>query len=120
VHRAGETTIWDGRSPVRGRDAIAVRAACGDLATVAVAVEDTARGGWSRLSETACPEGKSTSIAGNVLPFTLVVDGESTVERIVVVMSGARLSDDELEHAIRDSERSARAWVVRFVLPEEP
>jgi len=122
VHRGGETAIWDGRSPVHAGDAIAVRAACGDLANVSVATEDAARGEWTRLSDATCPKGDDPwkgPPGGDVLPFTLVVDGESSVERIAVVMSGTRLSDDELTRVAHDSERSARAWVVRFVIPEE-
>jgi hypothetical protein len=66
-----------------------------------------------RLSDAPCPKGE------DVLPFTLVVDGASREERIAVVMSAARLSDEALSRAARDTERSERAWTVRFVLPEE-
>jgi hypothetical protein len=112
VRRGGATAIWDGRSPVRAGDAIALRAACSDLPNVAVTTEDPARG-WVRLSDAPCPKGE------DVLPFTLVVDGASREERIAVVMSAARLSDEALSRAARDTERSERAWTVRFVLPEE-
>jgi hypothetical protein len=112
VRRGGATAIWDGRTPVRAGDAIALRAACGELPNVAVATEDPARG-WARLSDAPCPKGE------DVLPFTLVVDGAAREERIAVVMSAARLSDEALSRAARDTERSERAWTVRFVLPEE-
>jgi hypothetical protein len=112
VRRGGATTIWDGRSPVRAGDAIALRAACGDLPNVAVAVDDPARG-WARLSDAPCPKGE------DVLPFTLVVDGASREERIAVVMSAARLSNEALSRAARDAERSEHTWTIRFVLPEE-
>jgi hypothetical protein len=113
VHHGNETKIWDGRSPVHAGDAIALRAACGDLAHASVVARDPARGAWTRLSDAPCPEG------GDVLPFTLVVDGKSRNEHIAVVMSAERLPDGELERAAGDAERSARAWVVRFEIPED-
>jgi hypothetical protein len=116
VHRGNETAIWDGRSPVHAGDAIAVRAACGALGNVSVAADHAshgARGQWARLSDALCPKSDA------VLPFTLIVDGLSEDEHIAVVMSDARLSDDELGRAVDDSERSPHVWVVRFVIPEE-
>jgi hypothetical protein len=113
VHRDRETSIWDGQSPVRAGDALAIRTACGDLANVAVAAEDPARGEWMRLSDAPC------SPTGDVLPFTLVVDGDSENERIAVVMSDARLTDEALARAAHGTERSPHVWVVRFVIPEE-
>jgi hypothetical protein len=122
VHRGSETSIWDGQSRVRAGDALALRTSCGDLATVAVAAEDLARGTWTRLSDATCPKatdpGKGPA-GGDVLPFTLIVDGQSEDEHIAVVMSDARLSDDELDRAAHDSERSPHVWVVRFAIPEE-
>jgi hypothetical protein len=113
VHHDSDTKIWDGRSPVHAGDAIALRAACGDLAHVAVAAEDGARAAWIRLGDAPCPKND------DALPFTLVVDGQSPTESIAVVMSAARLADDDLNRAANDSERSPRAWVVRFIIPEE-
>jgi hypothetical protein len=113
VHHDSATKIWDGRTPVHAGDAIALRAACGDLAHVTVVAEDGAHGGWTRLGDAPCPKND------DALPFTLVVDGQSQAERIAVVMSAARLPDDDLHRAARDSERSTQTWVVRFVIPEE-
>ncbi len=113
VHHDSETKIWNGSEAVHAGDAIALRAACGDLAHVAVVAEDATRGGWARLADAPCPTND------DALPFTLVVDGESSAERIAVVMSAARLSDDELAHVANVSERSTQTWVVRFVIPEE-
>lgn len=114
VHRGSETAIWNGRSPVRAGDAIALRAACGELVDVAVAAEDPARpGSWLKLSAAPCP------IDDDVLPFTLVVDGEASEEHLAIVMSSAPLSGDALGRAAQNVERSPQAWVVRFVIPEE-
>lgn len=115
VHHGSETKIWDGRSPVHAGDAIALRAACGDLAHASVAAVDPARGEWTRLSDAPCPKGGGE----DVLPFTLVVHGQSRSERIAVVMSTERLPDDELRRAAGDAEQSARTWVARFEIPEE-
>jgi hypothetical protein len=113
VHHGSATAIWDGRSAVHAGDAIALRAACGGLSHVSVVAADAARGAWSRVSDGPCPAGD------DVLPFTLVVDGTSSEERIAVVMSDARLADDALSRAAEDSARTAQVWVVRFVIPEE-
>jgi hypothetical protein len=116
VHHGGETAIWDGRSRVHAGDAIALRAACGDLANVSVAAEDRApeaHRAWARLSDGPCLP------SNEILPFTLVVDGQSEDEHVAVVMSEARLSDAELNRAANDTERSSTVWVVRFVIPEE-
>ncbi len=113
VHHGSATAIWDGRSAVHAGDALALRAACGGLSHVSVVAADAARGAWSRVSDGPCPA------ADDVLPFTLVVDGTSSEERIAVVMSDARLADDALSRAAEDSARTAQVWVVRFVIPEE-
>jgi len=114
VHRAGATAIWDGHSPVRAGDTLALRAGCAGLSNVTVATEDPARGDWVKVSSAPC------SAKDELLPFTLVVDGKSREEHLAVVMSDAPLGDDALRRAAADTERSRHAWVVRFVIPEEP
>jgi hypothetical protein len=111
LHRGADTRIWDGQSPVRPGDALALRVACEGLEYVAVAAPGA--GAWARLSDSACPA------AGDALPFTLVVDGEPGDEKLAVVLSQSPLDDGVLRDAISRSERTKDVWVVDFVLPKE-
>jgi hypothetical protein len=112
VHRDSETRIWDGRTPVRPGDALALRVACEGLKRVVVAAPGKG-GEWARLSAVGCPE------RGEPLPFTLKVDGEPGDESLAVVLSQDELDPRALEHAIEQSRREGDVWVVRFELPKE-
>jgi hypothetical protein len=111
VHRAGGTRIWDGRSPIRPGDALALRVACEGFSSVAIATPGPKT--WTRLSDTACPS------QDGPLPFTLLVDSEPGNERVAVVLSQKRLDDKALGRAITQTERTSVTWVVDFVLPKE-
>jgi hypothetical protein len=110
IHRDQATGVWDGRSPVRPGDSLALRVACEGLHVVAVASPGPA--GWRRLSETPCPT------SGAALPFTLVVDDQPGDEQLAVVLSQDRLDDALLSTAIGGTERDAEVWVVKLVLPK--
>ncbi len=110
VHRDLDTRVWDGRSPVRPGDALALRVACEGLRHVAVAAPGP--GGWVRLSDAACPTESAP------LPFTLVVDGEPGEEHLALVLSQDPLDDQALRAAIDDTRRTGEVWAVQFVLPK--
>jgi len=110
VRSEGRSRIWDGRSPVRAGDAIALRAGCEGFTHVAVIAPSG--DGWSRLFDGGCPP------ASAPLPFTLVVDDAPGEERVGVVFSAARLDDDMLRDAVRRRDRTNKAWVVEFVFPK--
>jgi hypothetical protein len=114
VKRDHAARIWDGRSPVRPGDAVALRVACEGLKHLVVATPSSpGSGAWVRLTGSACPE------PGDVLPFTLTVDDAAGEEQLAVVMSRDEMSDEALGRAIAESRRTADAWVVRFALPKE-
>jgi hypothetical protein len=110
VHRDRDTRIWDGRSPVRPGDAIALRVACEGLRHVTVAAPGPA--GWMSLSSVDCPTQSAP------LPFTLVVDGDPGDERLAVVLSQDALDDQALREAIQATRRAEDVWTVQFVLPK--
>jgi hypothetical protein len=111
VHRDHDTRVWDGRSPVRPGDAVALRVACEGLKRSAVAAPTAA--GWTRLSSSACPE------QGDTLPFTLRVDDAPGDERLAVVLSQNEMDEEALRRAIAETRRAEDVWVVSFVLPKE-
>ncbi len=111
VHREGGTHVWDGRSPVRPGDSLALRVACEGLEHVAVASPGPTE--WARLSNGACPR------QGEPLPFTLVVDAEPGDERLAVVLSREQMDDRGLRRAIAEAQRTADVWVADFILPKE-
>jgi anti-sigma factor RsiW len=111
VHRSADTWIWDGRSPVRPGDALALRIACEGLDHVAVASPGAQ--GLGRIADAECPVG------GGPLPFTLVVDDAPGDEQLEVVLSREALDDDTLREAIGESRHAADVWVAGFVLPKE-
>ncbi|WP_394830078.1 hypothetical protein LVJ94_26580 [Pendulispora rubella] len=110
IRSEGRSRIWDGRSPVHARDAIALRAGCEGFTHVAVIAPSA--DGWSRLFDGACPSGSTP------LPFTLVVDDAPGEERVSVVFSAARLDDGVLRDAARHRDRTKKAWIVEFVFPK--
>src|SRR5262249_32550477 len=67
IKRDEQTHIWDGRTPLRAGDAIAMRVACEEMTRVTVLVPQAPSGEWERLRDDACP-------ADGLLPFTLRVD----------------------------------------------
>jgi hypothetical protein len=111
VHREGDTRVWDGRSPVKPGDALALRVACEGLVYVTVAAP--LAGAWARLSDSPCPA------QPDALPFTLRVDDEPGSEQFAVVLSSKALSDEALHAAIDKDSRSQDTWVTRYVLPKE-
>ncbi len=111
VHRSADTWIWDGHSPVRPGDSLALRVACEGLDHVAVASPGAQ--GWGRIAEVDCPVG------GAPLPFTLVVDEAPGDEHLAVVLSRGALDDDTLRGAIGESLHAQDVWVAGFVLPKE-
>ena len=111
VHRASDTHVWDGRSPVQPGDALALRVACDGFPKLAIAAP--AERDWKRLSQVECP-GRDSA-----LPFTLIVDGQPGSERFAVVLSRNALDDAGLARAIADKPKTSEAWVVEFVLPKE-
>jgi hypothetical protein len=111
LHRGTTTSVWDGHSPVRPGDALALRVACAGSKHVAVASPGAA--GWQRLSDAGCPTD------GEPLPFTLLIDGQPGDERLAVVLSKDPMDDDRLRKAIAESQHASEAWVVQFVLPKE-
>jgi hypothetical protein len=112
LHRGNETHIWDGRSPVRPGDALALKVACEGLKHVAVAAP--AGSAWSLLSGAECPAQTSEA-----LPFTLRVDGEPGEEKLAVVLSEGALDDAAMKKAIAKGSRDGDVWVVTFTMPKE-
>lgn len=112
VRSGGTTRIWDGRSPVRAGDAIAVHVACEHLEHIAVVAETPS--GIARLSEVPCPSAPDT------LPFTLVVDDQPGHERFAVVLTKARVDDARLRELVRTNTRDRDVWVTAFDFPKEP
>jgi hypothetical protein len=110
VHRDHDTRVWDGLSPVRPGDALAIRVACEGLRHVTVAAPGPA--GWTRLSDAPCPAESAP------LPFTLLVDGDPGAERLALVLSQDAMDDQALRAAIDDTRRTREVWAVQFVLPK--
>jgi len=111
LHRQSDTWIWDGRSPVRPGDALALRVACEGLDHVAVAAPGAQ--GWARLSDAPCPG------PGEALPFTLVVDDQPGDERLAVVLSRDVLDDESLRRAVVEERRASDVWTVAFLLTKK-
>jgi hypothetical protein len=111
VHRGTTTRVWDGLSPIRPGDALALRVACGEASHVAVLTPGDSD--WRLLSEVGCPK------RGDPLPFTLVVDGQPGDERLAVVLSRDTLEANGLRKAIAETQRTGDVWVTQFVLPKE-
>jgi hypothetical protein len=111
LHRERTTRIWDGQTPVRPGDTLALRVACEGMKHVAVAAPSG--GGWGPLSRTPCTEGDAP------LPFTLRVDDAPGDENLAVVLSRDELADDALGAAVAENRRAADVWVVRYVLPKQ-
>jgi hypothetical protein len=111
VHRERTTRIWDGRTPLRPGDTLALRVACEGMKHVAVAAPAPTE--WAALSRAACVDGDAP------LPFTLRVDDAPGDEKLAVVLSRDELGDDALREVIAQGRRTADVWVVSFVLPKE-
>jgi hypothetical protein len=110
IHRDQDTRVWDGHSPIRAGDTLALRVACEGLDTAAVAAP--AETSWTRLSEAPCPS------AGAPLPFTLRVDDEPGDEKLAVVLSHGTMDAAALDRAVKETQRTGDVWVVTFVLPK--
>lgn len=112
VRSDGVTRVWDGASPVRAGDAIAIHVACDRLTHVAIVTETSS--GLTRLSEGPCPARPAP------LPFTLVVDDEVGRERFAVVLTRGRADDAALRAMIASQAREADAWATTFDFPKAP
>jgi hypothetical protein len=110
VRSQDRSEIWDGRAPVHPGDALALRIACEGFTEVAVLTP--AAGRWARVSQGVCPA------SGTPLPFTLVVDDAPGEERLGVVLSGRRLTDEALEAAAERELRNREVWAVRLAFPK--
>jgi hypothetical protein len=108
IRSAGQVRVWDGASPVRPGDALAVHVACEEFSYVTVATESVARP-W----EGPCATTPST------LPFTLVVDDQPGREHFNVVLSRARLTDEGLRAAIVGETRGRNVWTISFDFVKE-
>jgi len=75
VRRDGRVHVWDGTSPLRERDSIALQVACETMSRVTVFVRERDR--WTQAFAGAC--------VSEVLPFTLVVDDQPGSERIAIM-----------------------------------
>lgn len=111
VRADGATRVWDGRSPLRSGDALALHVACEGLAQVTVAAETPS--GIARLSDGPCPS------APSMLPFTLVVDDQPGRERFSVVLTRARVDDARLRELVDRQTRDRDVWVTAFDFPKE-
>jgi hypothetical protein len=109
IRSADTTRVWDGRSPLRPGDAVALRAECDHFVRLSVVAGEPAPG-LTRVYDGVCPAG------ADVLPFSLVADAKPGVERIHVVWSEARLDTARLLSALQRQERSDTIWVQRVVL----
>jgi hypothetical protein len=108
IRSAGQVRVWDGASPVRSGDALAVHLACEEFSYVTVATDAVARP-W----EGPCGSAPST------LPFTLLVDDQPGREHFNVVLSRARLTDEGLRAAIVGETRSRNVWTISFDFVKE-
>jgi hypothetical protein len=113
VRRGAETSIWDGRSPVRAGDTLALRVACEGLGHVAVAAPRDGAQGWARVVDAACAADPSAP-----LPFTLVVDDRPGQEHFAVVLSRVPLDEARIRSAAEATTRTGDMWTVRFDLPK--
>jgi hypothetical protein len=109
VHAAGGTRIWDGRSPLRPGDALALRVACEGFAQVAVVTPAAPEGGLRQVFAGACPAGSAP------LPFRLTVDDAPGVEAVTVVLSAEALDDRALAAAAANAPRTKAVWVLPLV-----
>jgi hypothetical protein len=111
LHREGRTTIWDSVTPVRPRDALALRVACEGLARVSVLVPPSSGSAWTRVSEGVCME-------AGILPFTLVVDDQPGDERAAVVFSRTMLDEQSARTSVEQKTRAGDVWTVELVFPK--
>jgi len=113
IRSAGQASVWDGKTPLRSGDAIALRTDCDRFSHVAVAIPAAGSGDrpWKRVFEGSCKEHEP-------LPFTLVADDRPGNEQVEVVFSRAALADATLQRVIAGRERSDTTWVITLVLPK--
>jgi len=111
VRAGARTAIWDGRSPLRPGDALALRVACEGFAQVAV-LTPAAEGKPARAFAGACPAD------ARPLPFSLVVDDAPGAEAVTTVFSAQPLDDDALAGAVTGASRNKLVWVVSLSFPK--
>jgi hypothetical protein len=111
VRRGGQTTVWDGRAPVRAGDSLALHVACEGMQQLGVLVRTQGRS-WARVFDGACSPGV-------VLPFTLVVDTEPGDERVAIVLSRLPLDEEGARRAVQAQTRSEDVWTVLHVFAKE-
>lgn len=112
VRRNAKAEIWDGRTPIRPGDALAVRVDCERWTRVAVAAPRASGDDWTRVFAAPCAKSNTP------LPFTLVADEAPGDERFAVVFSDAELDDARLASAAARAERSRDAWTLQIVVPK--
>jgi hypothetical protein len=112
IHR-DRTSVWDGHSPIRAGDAIALRVACEGFTDVTVAAAPSHdRADWTRLFDGACPPNEEP------LQFTLVADDEPGEERVAVVLRREPMDDGQIRIAIQSKARTAKVWTVELKFPK--
>lgn len=112
IRSGAQASVWDGKTPLRAGDAVALRTDCDHFSHVTVAVaEGGARTRWKRVFEGSCSERQ-------LLPFTLVADASPGSEQIEIIFSRAALGDAALQRAIAGRERSDTTWAQTLVLPK--
>ncbi|HEY0705346.1 MAG TPA: hypothetical protein VGG33_01025, partial [Polyangia bacterium] len=112
VRRGAGTAIWDGRAPVRPRDALAFRVACEGFDRVTVMARPDAQSEVVRVYEGPCP-----AVAA-VLPFSLTVDAQPGDESVALILSRQPLDDRAAVSAAAARTRNQDLWVVALSLPK--
>ncbi len=112
VRSGDQTRIWDGVSPVRPGDALALRVECQGFSRIVVTTTGAA-GAMVRLFDNTCPSGDAP------LAFTLIPDDAPGDERITVTFGAGPSDDRSLAGAIDARERSQRTWVVPLTFPKQ-
>lgn len=106
VNRGGQISVWDG-APLHPEDAIRF---------------EVKRAGFTHLTVVEVQEGKlfrvlhSAPIASDGLSPAWAVDDEGSQEEVVVLMSKAPLSDEELQRALAGE---GTVWSTRWKFPKE-
>jgi hypothetical protein len=112
VRSGDQTRIWDGRTPVRPGDAIALRIDCQGFSRVVVATASTPSTAV-RLFDDVCPADPTP------LPFTLIPDDQPGDEHIAITFSDQPLDDRSLTTAIGGTAPSRGVWVERLTFPKQ-
>ncbi len=110
LKRGDAVSAWDGKSPVRGGDAIRLEAMPAGYAYLTVVF--AAGGGLTTLfAAKVDPSGKPT------LTPAWSLDGEGRQEHLAVLFTRAPVDDASLDELL--SRRDAQAWSIHEILPKE-